>query len=108
MILSEKKNCIIEELNKVLVSTDTSSWSQYHQAGMELASPLIFLDSSQLDSSETELEEYLPLVGDDYILPKEQSEDYIDLPILHELGTMDVKLGIRFIILFIIRYNMIL
>ena len=76
----------------MLVSTDTSSRSQYHQAGMELASPLVFLDSSQLDSSETELEEYLPLVGDDYILPKEQSEDYIDLPILHELGTMDVKL----------------
>ena len=85
----------------MLVSTTTSSLSQYHQAGMELASPLIFLDSSQLDSSETELEEYLPLVGDDYILPKEQSEDYIDLPILHELG-------IRFIILFIMRYNMIL
>ena len=90
MFLSEKKNCIIEELNKVLVSTDNSTRSLYQQPGMELISPLVFLDSSSLDSSEnlTELDEYLPMIGEDYFLPKEQSDDYIDLPILHELSTV--------------------
>ena len=70
------------------MSTEESSLSQCNQPGMEVVSPLIFLDSCTLDSSEnlTELDEFLPLIGDDYFLPKEQSDDYIELPILHELG----------------------
>ena len=86
----EKKNCIIEELNKVLVSTEDSARSEVHQAGMEVISPLVFLDTCQLGSSEnlTTLDEFLPIIGEDYFLPKEQSEDYIELPILHELGRL--------------------
>ena len=55
---------------------------------MELISPLVFLDTCQLGSNEnlTELDEFLPIIGEDYFLPKEQSDDYIELPILHELG----------------------
>ena len=57
---------------------------------MEVIAPLVFLDTCQLDSSEnlavSTLDEYLPIIGEDYFLPKEQSEDYIELPILHELG----------------------
>ena len=43
-----------------------------------------------MDSAEnlTELDEFLPLIGDTYILPKEQSDDYIDLPIINELGAL--------------------
>lgn len=57
-------------------------------SGLEAHCPLIFLDSSEIDSAEnlTELDEFLPVVGDTYILPKEQSDDYIDLPIINELG----------------------
>ena len=97
-IPAEKKNCIIEELNKVLVSTEDSARSEVHQAGMEVISPLVFLDTCQLGSSEnlTTLDEFLPIIGEDYFLPKEQSEDYIELPILHELGrnTQDILTNI--------------
>ena len=70
------------------MSTEDSAQSQIHQAGMEVLSPLVFLDTCQLGSSEnlTTLDEFLPIIGEDYFLPKEQSEDYIELPILHELG----------------------
>ena len=72
----------------MLVSTEDSARSEVHQAGMEVVSPLVFLDTCQLGSSEnlTTLDEFLPIIGEDYFLPKEQSEDYIELPILHELG----------------------
>ena len=97
-IPAEKKSCIIEELNKLLVSTEDSAQSQIHQAGMEVLSPLVFLDTCQLGSSEnlTTLDEFLPIIGEDYFLPKEQSEDYIELPILHELGrnTQDILTNI--------------
>ena len=55
---------------------------------MEVISPLVFLDTCQLGSTEnlTELDEFLPIIGEDYFLPKKQSDDYIELPILHELG----------------------
>ena len=72
----------------MLVSTEDSARSEVHQAGMEVVSPLVFLDTCQLGSSEnlTTLDEFLPIIGEDYFLPKEQSDDYIELPILHELG----------------------
>ena len=72
----------------MLVSTEDSARSEVHQAGMEVISPLVFLDTCQLGSSEnlTTLDEFLPIIGEDYFLPKEQSEDYIELPILQELG----------------------
>ena len=59
-------------------------------SGLEAHCPLIFIDSSEMDSAEnlTELDEFLPLVGDTYLLPKEQSDDCIDLPIINELGTL--------------------
>ena len=59
-------------------------------SGLEAHCPLIFIDSSEMDSAEnlTELDEFLPLIGDTYILPKEQSDDYIDLPIINELGAL--------------------
>lgn len=80
------------------MSTEDSAQSQIHQAGMEVLSPLVFLDTCQLGSSEnlTTLDEFLPIIGEDYFLPKEQSEDYIELPILHELGrnTQDILTNI--------------
>ena len=85
----DKKNCIIDELNKVLVTSErVATTLPAPSSGLEAHCPLIFLDSSELDSTEnlTELDEFLPVIGDTYFLPKEQSEDYIDLPILHELG----------------------
>ena len=56
--------------------------------GLEARCPVIFIDSSEMDSTEnlTEMDEYLPVVGETYFLPKEQSDDYIDLPIINELG----------------------
>ena len=86
---SDKKNCIIDELNKVLVTSErVAATLPTSSSGLEAHSPLIFLDSSEMDSTEnlTELDEFLPLVGDTYFLPKEQSDDYIDLPIINELG----------------------
>ena len=55
---------------------------------MEVISPLVFLDTCQPGSAEnlTTLDEFLPIIGEDYFLPKEQNDDYIELPILHELG----------------------
>ena len=73
----------------MMVSTEDTARSEVHQAGMEVVSPLVFLDTCQLGSSEnlTELDEFLPIIGEDYFLPKEQIEDYIELPILHDLGS---------------------
>ena len=85
----DKKNCIIDELNKVLVTSErVAATLPASSSGLEVHSPLIFLDSSEMDSTEnlTELDEFLPMVGDTYFLPKEQSDDYIDLPIINELG----------------------
>ena len=90
------------------VSTESGPRSECHQPGMEVISPLVFLDSAQLDSSEnlTELDEYLPIIGDDYFLPKEQSDDYIELPILHELGTDHyIEKFFNFVFLFCPLYN---
>ena len=87
----DKKNCIIDELNKVLVASErVAATLPTSSSGLEPQCPLIFIDSSELDSTEnlTELDEFLPLVGDSYFLPKEQSDDYIDLPIINELGTV--------------------
>ena len=87
----DKKNCIIDELNKVLVTSEREAATlPTSSSGLEPHCPLIFIDSSELDSTEnlTELDEFLPLVGDSYFLPKEQSDDYIDLPIINELGTV--------------------
>ena len=89
--LLDKKNCIIDELNKVLVTSErVVATIPASSSGLEAHCPLIFIDSSEMDSAEnlTELDEFLPLIGDTYILPKEQSDDYIDLPIINELGAL--------------------
>ena len=89
--LLDKKNCIIDELNKVLVTSErVVATLPASSSGLEAHCPLIFIDSSEMDSAEnlTELDEFLPLIGDTYILPKEQSDDYIDLPIINELGAL--------------------
>ena len=87
--LIEKKNCIIDELNKVLVTGEENGTQSHHTAsGMEMKAPLIFMDSPDMDSMEniTELDDFLPIIGEDSFLPKEQTEDFIPLPIINELG----------------------
>ena len=83
----DKRNCIIDELNKVLTS-DAGVDQQITTPGLETLTPLIFLDQSIRESNEnlTEFDEHLPVLGDHYFLPKENIEDQIFLPIISNLG----------------------
>jgi kinesin family protein 13 len=86
--LIDQKNCIIDELNKVLVPSENSRLSNCFMSGMELLTPIVFLNTSVLDSSDnlTELDEFLPIIGDNCFLPKEQTEEFLDLPIISDTG----------------------
>ena len=86
--LIDQKNCIVDELNKVLVPSENSRLSHCFLSGMELLSPIIFLNTSILDSTDnlTELDEYLPIIGDTCFLPKERSDDFVDLPVICDTG----------------------
>ena len=84
----DKKNCIIDELNKVLVVPETNQMQPTFHSGMESQVPLIFLDSNEENSVEnlTEIDEHLPIAGENFFLSKENPEDYIYLPITNVLG----------------------
>ena len=57
---------------------------------MEQQVPLIYLDSDEMDSTEnlTELDDYLPVVGENFFLPKEAVDDFMFLPIINVLGSI--------------------
>ena len=59
---------------------------------MEDQVPLIYLDSNDLDSTEnfTELDDYVPVVGENFFLPKEAVDDFMFLPIINVLGSIKV------------------
>ena len=86
--LIDQKNCIVDELNKVLVPSENSRLSNCYMSGMELLCPIMFLNTSLLDSTDnlTELDEFLPIIGDNCFLPKEKSEEFFDLPIISDTG----------------------
>ena len=90
--VTEKKNCIIDELNKVLVAPEEFSPSQYRTPGLEHQVPLVYLDSDEMDSTEnfTELDDYLPVVGENFFLPKEAVDDFMFLPIINVLGSIEL------------------
>ena len=86
--LLEKKNCVIDELNKVTVATDCNK-PQASSAGREMETqvPLIYLDTEEMESNEnlTVLNDFLPVVGESCFLPKEQTDDFLMLPIVQIL-----------------------
>ena len=82
----EKKNCVIEELNKVTVATSDNT-RLHHTLGLETRVPLIFLDTNHLESSDnlTVLDQFLPIIGDNYFIAKEQSDEFLVTPIVDVL-----------------------
>ena len=48
---------------------------------------MIYLDTEDIEASDTltVLDEYLPVVGEIYFLPKEQTDDFLALPIVQVL-----------------------
>jgi hypothetical protein len=71
--LIDQKNCIMDELNAALVPEELEDAGLCHQLGMEVATPLIFLNTANIDGLEsaTELADHLPQVGAAACLPKE-------------------------------------
>jgi hypothetical protein len=73
--LIDQKNCIMDELNAALVpeELEDAAAGLCSQLGMEVATPLIFLNMANIDGLEsaTELADHLPQVGAAACLPKE-------------------------------------
>ena len=91
--LIDQKNCIIDELNAALVPEDLEDDAVCGQLGMEMATPLLFLNTANIDGLEsaTELADHLPQVGATVSLPKEQQCDrFLVLPILRDLEQGEV------------------
>ena len=82
--LMDQKKCVVDELNKVLVPTEQTRLSAMPTPGAETRVPVIFLNTAELDlgDSLTELEEFLPVVGEDRLLVGEQQDQFLDLPII--------------------------
>lgn len=80
----DQKKCVVDELNKVLVPTEQTRLPAMPTPGAETRIPVIFLNTAELDLADslTELEEFLPVVGEDRLLAGEQQDQFLDLPII--------------------------
>lgn len=90
--LMDQKNCIIDELNAALVPEELEDLTT-GQLGIEVGTPLIFINTPTIDGLEsaTELDDHLPQVGAAAFLPKELQDDrFLALPILKALEQGEV------------------
>ena len=88
--LLDQKNCIVEELNNALVPGQASYGIKICHLGMEKFVPLLFLNLKDMDAfgSTTELDEYLPIIGENVVLKKEQGDIFYNLQLLQTIENM--------------------